>query len=1236
MPTARIRPIYHAACPNCGGPIEAERLEKGLVCSKCLSDEEAETLLAEAGSYHELVLRQGRLLSQKGRLNGYSYLYTSVLELLDFEDFFRRATGSRLWSAQLTWAKRLLQGESLAIVAPTGVGKTTLLSVYALYRASEGAKVYYLLPTENLASQVVEKLARLAANAGIEVRVVAYYSSLSRKRREEALSRIEGNDYDILVTTTGFLSRRWELLRGRRFDVVLVDDVDSVLRNSRNIDRLLQLLGFTEETIEDAYNLVKKKIAAVVAKATGNIRRYTRLLEEIKEIEARLSQSLLATMPGQLVIASATGRARGIKPKLFRELLGFEIGRVHDYTRSVANFYTIAERDKLVDEAVKIVKRLGPGGLVFVAKRLGKETAKEIARRLNEEGVRAGLALAGRRVLDRFARGELEVLVGVSSYYGVIVRGIDMPKRVLYTVFVGVPSNAVPADRALNSPYRLVRAALELGLIGEDSELVKVLSRLTPGEQTALRIALSNGETLEGRLGELLEELRALRRRVLRLLWERLCRDGKDGLVVGATLYRCSGGALVAVTTDAATYVQASGRASRMLGSRMTHGVSIVVEEDKALIDVLEARLRRFIEDASFEPLSWERIREELERARRSRSGDGGRRVDIETSLIIVESPTKARTIAGFFGKPVRRRMGSVTVYETTFYNEVSGRIHVAAIAASTGHVYDLSIDDEGLYGVILENGVVKPVYKHIKRCLNCGHQFSSEKPVCPRCGSTNIASKEEVVSVLRQLAAENEVVYIATDPDIEGEKIAYDLYVSLKPYARNIKRIELHAITRSELMKALASPRSIDERMVHAQTVRRIEDRWIGFALSQKLWNHFGKPWLGAGRVQTPVLGWIIERYHKWRSSLGYNVYALLEPGLRLRLHFADRSTAEEALRALQEEGALVESLRAEHREVNPPPPFTTETLIYEASKTYGYPAQKTMRIAQELFEAGLITYHRTDSTHVSGTGVAVAKQYLEKKGLAESFLPRSWGPPGHHEAIRPTRPLDAEELRRLVASGEMRLPVVLRESHYRLYDLIFRRFIASQMEPARITVYSLVLRAGPARIEVSAAVEAPRPGYLAVYERPRLIRGLASAAPASRLAAVKTKLARGSEVQLYSHGDVVALMKERGLGRPSTYAKTIDNIIRHGYVIESKYRKKLVPTRLGIDVYSYLEENYEDLVSEERTRKLLAEIDAIARGSLEPGRVIAELLGELQELLSELGKAGGASLGEVERVET
>jgi len=1231
--TTRIKPVYYAACPNCGGPIEAERLEEGLVCSSCLSDEEAEELLKQARNYHELVLMQGRLLSQRGKLNGYSYLYTSVIELLDFEDFFRRATSSNLWSAQLTWAKRLLQGESLAIVAPTGVGKTTLLSVYALYRAAEGAKVYYLLPTENLAAQVVEKLSRLAANAGVEARVVAYYSSMSKRRREEALTRIERDDYDILVTTTGFLSRRWELLRSKRFDVILVDDVDSILRNSRNIDRLLQLLGFDEETINDAYSLVKKKITAVVAKATGNIKRYTRLLEEIKEIEARLSRSLLAAMPGQLVIASATGRARGIKPKVFRELLGFEIGRVHDYTRSVANFY-IVTRSSIVDAVVDVVKRLGPGGLVFVAKRLGKETARELARRLNEEGLRAGLALAGRKVLDRFARGELDVLVGVSSYYGVIVRGIDMPLRVLYTVFAGVPSNSIPADKALNSPYRLVRAALELGLLDETHGLVKALSKLTPGEQTALRIALSNNEPLEGRLGDIVEELRVLKRRILRILYDKLCgRGGGDrgGIVIGATLYRCTDGSLVAVTTDAATYVQASGRASRMLGSRMTHGVSIVVEEDKALIDILEAKLKRFIEDASFKPFRWDQVEEELRRARRSREGEEGRRVDIETSLIIVESPTKARTIASFFGKPVRRRIGSVTVYETTFYNDVSGRIHVAAIAASAGHVYDLSIDDEGLYGVILEKGVVKPVYKHIKKCLNCGHQFSSEKSVCPRCGSSNITSKEEVISVLRQLAAENEVVYIATDPDIEGEKIAYDLYVSLRPYARNIKRIELHAITRNELMKALASPRSIDRRMVDAQTVRRIEDRWIGFTLSQKLWNYFGKTWLGAGRVQTPVLGWIIERYREWRERLGYNVYAVLEPGLRLKLHFSERSRAEEALKALQSSGAVVEAVETEEREVSPPPPFTTEMLIYEASKTYGYSAQKTMRVAQELFEAGLITYHRTDSTHVTGTGIGVAKQYLVKRGLEASFAPRSWGPPGHHEAIRPTKPIDAEELRRLVASGELRLPVVLRESHYRLYDLIFRRFVASQMKPARITMHRLALRIGPARVEVAVAGDAVLPGYLEVYERPRLVRGIANIAPGDRLAAVKARMTRGSEIQLYSHGDVVARMKERGLGRPSTYAKTIDNIIRHGYVVESKYRKKLVPTKLGIDVYSYLEENYGDLVSEERTRKLLAEIDAIARGELAPESVVGELLGELQELLSELGKADAVRLGEI-----
>ncbi|WP_194840464.1 reverse gyrase [Hyperthermus butylicus] len=1204
--TLTLRPVYHAACPNCGGPISAVRLVEGLPCVQCLP-----TVGELSTDYYERIETIGRLLAENGRLRGYWYLYSSTSQLREFEEFFEKLTGHKLWSAQRTWAKRMLQGESIAIVAPTGVGKTTLLSVYAVYRASQGLKVYYLLPTENLARQVTRKLETLSSRLGGGIRVVSYYSSLPKRAKEESLRTIEERSYDILVTTTAFLSRRWSLIEGIRFDSILVDDVDAVLRNSKNIDKLLQALGFSVEAIEAAYNLVKKKIMATIAKTSGNIKRYEKLLQDIEQLEAILSQELVKTTPGQLVIASATGRAYGLKPKLFRELLGFDIGRVYDYTRSIANLYKIVNDP--VAEAVSLVTRMGGGGLVFVAKRFGKNVARRIAEMLNERGIRAAVALAGRRVLDRFASGEYDVLVGVASYYGVIVRGIDMPERIHYTVFVGVPSQAIEAGKALLSPHRIARSAVELSLEGAE-ELARRLSKLAPNEVTVLRIALERGERLEGRLGEILEMLLETRRKLLHAIEELVSIEGS--VAVGGALYRFEDGKLVAILPDAPTYVQASGRASRMYGSAMTHGISIVLDVDEILVRLLAEKLKRFLEDVRFEELSSEKLAKELEKARASRRGGVGKKVDIETCLIVVESPTKAKTIAGFFGRPVRRRIGSVVVYETTFYNPVSGKIHVAAIAATAGHVYDLTIDDEGIYGVELGKNGVSPIYKPIKRCLSCGHQFSSSSQVCPRCGSSNIVSKEDVIGALRQLAIENEVVYIATDPDVEGEKIAYDIYLLLRPYARKIMRIELHEITRSELNRALANPREVDVRLAEAQMVRRIEDRWIGFGLSQHLWQVFGKNWLGAGRVQTPVLGWIIERYSEWRSNLGYNLYIRLPGGPLVKIHYDSASGAREAA-AAAENGVRVVSVEEEVVEINPPPPYTTESLIYDASRLYGYPAQKTMRVAQELFEAGLITYHRTDSTHVSGLGQHIARLYLESREDAELLQPRSWGPQGHHEAIRPTRPIDAEALRRMVALGDLRVPVTLRESHYRLYDLIFRRFIASQMKPAKLKRRRIRLEVAGSQVEIEVYTAALREGYHKYYPYPRLHMALDSVKPGDVLRPERILVRRGSTVYLYTHGEIVSLMRERGLGRPSTYAKIIDALERHGYVIESKYRRRLVPTKLGIEVYEYLESRYGSLVSEERTRKLYRDIEEIASGNKSPVEVVNELLAELSELL-------------------
>ncbi|MET1102274.1 MAG: reverse gyrase [Pyrodictiaceae archaeon] len=1214
---------YVSGCPNCGGPITQDRLEAGLPCRACLPDNVAQEL-RRVKDRELMIERVARYLEEHSRLSGYWYIYSTISSVRRFAEAFRKMTGKDLWSAQYTWALRLLRGESIAIVAPTGVGKTTLLIAYSLYRALQGSRIYYLLPTENLVIQVMDKLSSLSKKLDKEIRVASYYSSMPGRLKGEALSLIKSGSYDILVTTTSFLSRKWSLVKDNVFETIIVDDVDAVLKNSKNVDRILSLLGFSEEEIKLAHRLVKLKLEAAILKTSGRLKRYEERLLEIKELEARLSSLLKTNVRGQLVIASATGRAYGLKPKIFRELLGFEIGRVHDYTRNIINLYRLT--DDVISDALAIVEKLGPGGLIYVSKRYGKGLARELVKLLRERGIKAGLALSGYRVLDKFARGEYDVLIGVANYYGVIVRGIDMPERVLYTLFVGSPAQKIMLEKALLSPYRLVKIAMGVGV--NVTNIVKALSGITPNEASLLRIALERNEKLDGRLGLLLEQLRSLYATTLETIMDVLLKEKR--LVTPAGLVVDEGGTAYLLVPDAPTYVQASGRASRMFNGGMTLGLSIVIEEDRDLLWLLSEKLKAYLDAIDFKSINDVSIEELAEKARKSRGGGYSKKANIETSLIVVESPTKAKTIARFFGSPVKRRIGRLIAYETTFYNPLTNTIHIATIAASRGHLFDLTIDDVGVHGVELDKETITPVYASIKECLSCGTQFASSSNTCPRCGSTNVVSKEGIVEALRKLALESSTVYIATDPDVEGEKIAYDIYLMLKPYARRILRIYMHEITKNELYQALASATSIDYKKVLAQIVRRIEDRWIGFGLSSILWREYGKTWLGAGRVQTPVLGWIIDRYDQWRSNLSYKVVILLPGKIRIVLYFGERRKAEEIADKVSREGLKVIAREDEAIELNPLPPYTTESLIYDASILLGYTSAKTMRLAQDLFENGLITYHRTDSIHVSSQGINIAKRYLEEQGLLELVNPRSWGPKGHHEAIRPTKPLDAATLRRKVATNEIKVSSRLTEAHYRLYDLIFRRFISSQMKPSVLVRTRLYLGLEPTKavVKLEAFSRESKPGFAMLSPNIRIVKEIQHIKPGSSLKPEKVYVNRGSKVALYTHGDIVYMMKERGIGRPSTYTRTIEALLRHGYVIESKYRKYLIPTKLGRKVYGFLTSSFPSLISEERTKKLYEKLEMIERGDYNPVHAISDLYKELEEILELSGIYASESL--------
>ncbi|MEB3774004.1 MAG: reverse gyrase [Desulfurococcales archaeon] len=1187
-----IRPVFRGMCPNCGGPIEASRLSKGLPCSRCLPRE------VDGG-----VWAIAEALRSNGSLEGYSWLYALEREYRSFEEYFESKLGVKPWSAQRSWARRLLLGESLAIIAPTGVGKSTLLSVYASYRVeNSGWRVLYLSPTENLVRQTSSRLESLLGDG-----VAYYYSSMGKRIRSDALDRISRGDYRVAVVTTGFLQRRFELLEASApFNLVIVDDVDSVLRNSRNVDRILALMGYSSEITSAAYSLVESRIKLYKALASGRERAAEKLKDKIAGYEAIL-RSYAPSIFSQLVIASATGRPRGVKHLVFKELLGFEVGGGSDYMRNVVDSYLISEDP--MEGVVRVVERLGPGGVVFVSQIHGKALARLAVEKLSQAGVRVGQAITSSRMaVEKLARGEVDVIVGIASRYGVVVRGLDLPERIRYAVFLGVPGMRVRAGEALLSPRRLLRLLLYMSEAG-DGVAGEYASRLRTymekiGDDRLISLAARGRISAEGLLGEASSLLSEAVGHALAWLEGETIRGP---VAVGSIVYERMGDEVYAVVPDAPTYLQASGRTSRLYKGVMTLGISVVVDSVIERVKALEERLSWYTSSRllEFEALDLDEV---LRRVEASRRGEG-KRVNVKSVLLVVESPTKARTISWFWGRPSKRVDGYGRIYETSMVDEETGTVYLLSITASRGHVFDLAIDEEeSVYGVKAGGGYT-PVYDTIKRCLACGYTYAGRKP-CPRCGSTMVLDSKSSISRLRKLALEVDEILIATDPDREGEKIAWDIYLALKPYNRNIYRVKFHEVTRQAVMEALRSPGGVDEHQVLAQIVRRITDRWIGFSLSSHLWSKYGKRWLGAGRVQTPVLGWIIGRYEEWRRDRGYTVYLVLDNGWGIKVFTDSKDEAEKLSRVDQVQLRGLE-LRVEDR--SPPPPFTTDSLIYEASSRLRLSAGSVMRLAQDLFESGLITYHRTDSTRVSSTGMAIAREYLDRHGLSRYYRPRSWGEGGAHEAIRPTRPLDAGELERALLDGSVRAPIKLTRLHLRLYDLIFQRFIASQMSGARIERGRLYWDVAGVGVVEEVNVSLVEDGFYSVM-RPQLAEWVKDARPGSTYRVSTSRIYRSSRTPLYRSGDIVRLMREHGIGRPSTYSKAIEANRRHGYIVESRRMKYLIPTRTGIEVYEYLSTHHRDLVSLDTSRRLEEDLDRVERNPSAAMLVLDSLLNRIQ----------------------
>ncbi len=1213
-----IKLLYRGLCPNCGGDITAERLAKGLPCEVCLAEEpKVDDPIAIAQE-----------LGKRGTLKlNYYYIYKLEKDFNDFAKYFEDKYGFALSSAQRSWARRLLSywRESFSIVAPTGVGKTTLLMAYVAYLA-ERRKVrsLYLVPTENLVAQTGERLSQLTDGDS----VAYYYSSLRESDRQAALERIKSGQFLVAVVTPGFLVRNFEMLSAYApYELIVVDDVDSLLRNSKNIDRVLKLMGFSDRALQLGYEVVKLSLDLARVLASGDSRKADGLMKELQERRVEL-QAVKGSTQGQLVIASATGRPRGVKHLIFRELLGFEVGSGTDYLRNVVDSYVITS--DVVNEVVKLAKRLGPGGLLFVSQAYGRPMVKVVAKALQDGGVKAVTALSSpTRAVKALTSGEADVAVGMASRYGALVRGIDLPTVVKYAIFVGVPAIKLELRVALLSPQRLLRALMfaetkDQAFRDYRERLEKLLKGLGAASSQLLAAAVRGSIETHGALKELRELVLEASAKVADFLESTLQEDGSS-LRIGTMVLRREGSVVYLYSPDQASYIQASGRTSRLFNGAMTKGLSVIVDQSQDLVDALQDRLR-WTSQALLIPLDsvdLNSVMKDVEETRNPVSA-ARRRVDVVTELIIVESPTKAKAIANFWGRPAKRREGRLILYETTTVDPQTNTVHLITVTASKGHIFDLAEDlaSKGyLFGVRLTGSGFEPVYTSIKRCLSCGYQFTQDTNVCPRCGSTSILDSRINVDALRKVAMEVDRVIVMTDPDREGEKIAWDIYMALRPYNRNIYRSAFHEVTLRAFMEALRNLGNFNENMVMAQVVRRIDDRWIGFITSQWLWATVNMRWLGAGRVQTPVLGWIVDRYNNYRKGMGFKVRALLPSGTQIVLYTIDAAAFEEArsLIAVTNEGKEVATLKAVTKKIwtedaNPLPPYTTDEMIFDASAKLNFPAELTMKLAQDLFYSGLITYHRTDSTRVSDVGIDVARQYLETHGMAQYFKPRSWGAGGAHEAIRPTRPLNVEELQEAILDGSIKVPTQLTLLHFKLYQLIFERFMASQMAPATLERALVTLSLGPLSQDVEVVTSVVKEGFTLML-RPR-IEGWVSRELGKEyeVGPVEVKTFKGSLVQLYKSGDVVMLMKRKNIGRPSTYAKIIDSIKRHGYVIESKRLRFLVPTSRGVKVYGLLMDSpFAPLLTEDESRRLEETLDKIEQGQLDPAETVAHIRDEI-----------------------
>ncbi len=561
-------------------------------------------------------------------------------------------------------------------------------------------------------------------------------------------------------------------------------------------------------------------------------------------------------------------------------------------------------------------------------------------------------------------------------------------------------------------------------------------------------------------------------------------------------------------------------------------------------------------------------------------------------NLVIVESPAKAKTIEGFLGKDY-------------------------TVKSSFGHIRDLV--KKG-FGVDIENNFT-PTYE-----------------VQP--------DKEKVIAELRKLSKNADMVWLASDEDREGEAISWHLYETLGLTKKNTRRIVFHEITKPAILKAIDNPREIDINLVNAQQARRVLDRLVGFELSPILWRKV-RPSLSAGRVQSVAVRLIVERerdIQKFVSTSSYKVSAIFKVGsgllkAELDKRYATEAEAQAFLEKCKTASYTIESLETKPAKRSPAAPFTTSTLQQEAARKLGFSVAQTMQVAQRLYEAGRITYMRTDSVNLSDTAMDQANKAINENYGAKYYSPRKYktkskGAQEAHEAIRPTY------IDRTVIDGE--------RNEQRLYDLIWKRTIASQMSDAELEKTTAKVKiSNTPEVFVAQGEVLKFDGFLKVYmegtDEEETDEDNSSMLPPMKVG--ETLESREiTATQRFTHhparyteASLVKKLEELGIGRPSTYAPTISTVQKRNYVEKTdkegtprQYvhltlvkqnlvketktentgaeKSKLFPTDIGMVVNDFLLKYFPTILDFNFTAKVEEEFDEIAEGNLDWQKMLGE----------------------------